>query len=159
MLLNPYRALKSQLSSIEGIKLIDWFNDQYEGTIHTAPALFVEFPNDLRFETLSKKIQQAPFMVRIHTVSKVIAQQDNSINETSIENHDMLCDAVYDKLQGFRKIENDKLLFNSLSRSNYQHHQYLKGWMITTQDFEAMIYQHEQEPSMHPKPSIEIITE
>ena len=53
MLLEAYRAIKTELENkTTGIKLIDWFNDQYNGTIHTVPAVFVEFPKPLQFETL-----------------------------------------------------------------------------------------------------------
>jgi hypothetical protein len=156
MLLTPYRALKSQLSQISGIKLIDWFNDQYAGTIHTAPAIFVEFPNQLRFETLRKGVQQAPFLVRVHMVSKVIMKQDNSVEEIKVEQHFTSCDAIYNRLQGLRHIESEKLVFNSLSRSAFEHHQYLKGWMITTQDFESMIYQHVAKGEIVARPQVEI---
>lgn len=158
MLLTPYRALKSQLSQISGIKLVDWFNDQYAGTIHTAPAIFVEFPNQLRFETLRKGVQQAPFLVRIHMVSKVIMKQDNSVEEAKVEQHFTSCEAIYNRLHGLRHIDNEKLIFNSLSRSNFEHHQEMKGWMVTLQDFEAMIYQHVAAGQIVARPDVEIKT-
>jgi hypothetical protein len=158
MLLKPYKNLKSQLSDIEGIKLIDWFNDQYAGTIHTEPAIFIEFPVALKFETKSKQIQQAPFVVRVHMVTKAIQKQDNSILESVIDSHFASCEAIYYKLQGYRYAENDKLIHNSLARTEFMHHQYMQGWMISTQDFECMLYQHEQvkEKTEMPNPVITI---
>ena len=156
MLLTPYRALRSQLSQVSGIKLVDWFNDQYSGTIHTAPAIFIEFPNQLRFETLRKGVQQASFLARIHMVSKVIMKQDSSVEEDRVEQHFISCNEIYNRLQGLRHLENEKLVFNSLSRSAFEHHQYLKGWMITTQDFEGMIYQHVEAGQTIERPQVEI---
>lgn len=156
MLLKPYNYLKNQLSSIAEIKLIDWFNDQYSGTIHTAPAVFIEFPGNLRFETLRKNVQQAPFIARIHTISKVLMNADNSIDAASIQLHENINDAIYARLQGCRLIDTDRLLCNSLSRSVYEHHQYLQGWMVTTQDFESVIYQHEVPAITIPRPDVEI---
>jgi hypothetical protein len=158
MLLKPYQNLKSQLSSISGIKLIEWFNDQYAGTIHAAPAIFVEFLGELRFETVSKQTQQAAFTARIHLASKAISKQDGSIDDSLVSAHFGLCDEIYKLLQGHRAMNVDKLMFNSLSRSAFEHHQYMKGWLVTTQDFEGMLYQLKTVETGD-KPAISILQE
>jgi len=42
MLNEIYKALKERLSGIEGVKHLDWFNDQYNGIIHAEPGIFIE---------------------------------------------------------------------------------------------------------------------
>ncbi len=160
MLLKTYQKIKQKLSVIPEVKLLTWFNDQYEGTIHTVPAIFIEFPNELLLETLSKKNQQAPLTVRIHTVSKLISETDGSINETDIESHEAINDQVYNLLHGLVAKENDKLIFNSLARTRYLQHQYLQGWYVTTQDFEGIIYENQIEQTLTtiPKPVVNIET-
>jgi hypothetical protein len=138
--------------------LLEWFNDQYSSTIHAVPAVFVEFMGPLKFETMRHKAQQAPMVVRIHLVSKVLMQQDHSIAETSIAAHDALSEAIYEALQGFSAQTDEGILFGSLTREDYELHQYLKGWMVTTQDFAGMLYRHQQ-LSRIKKPGLELTIE
>lgn len=159
MLLKLYQNLKNQLLTINDVKIIEWFNDQYAGTIHAAPAIFIEFPGQIRFETLRKQTQQAPFIARIHMVSKAIMKQDMSIDESLVSAHFDSCEQIYQLLQGHRAVDGDNLLFNSLSRSVFEHHQYMKGWLVTTQDFEAMLYQFSPAGIITDKPDLEIIQE
>jgi len=142
MLLKPYKNIKDRLSGVTGVKHIDWFNDQYSGIIHTAPAVFIEFPNPLIFETLNETIQQAPLLVRVHTASKVLSEKDKSINELQVETHFAICNEIFKLLQGYRGTDGELLIFNSLLRTQFLHHQYLKNWMISTQDFAGMLYEH-----------------
>ena len=81
MLLKVYKNLKATLNTTGSIKHIGWFNDQYSGTIHTTPAIFIEFPNALQFETMSKNLAQAALTVRIHTVNKAVSNQAGEIDE------------------------------------------------------------------------------
>jgi|GEM_PF-2104271 len=142
MLLKPYLVLKEKLETLPGIKLIDWFNDQYAGTIHAAPAVFVEFPVPLRFQTLREDFQMSAFAVRIHIATVAKADQSKRIDSNLIAAHDTLVDSVYSLLQGFWAAHTDgKKMFDSLGRTAYEHHQYMQGWLVTTQDFESRIYQ------------------
>ncbi len=140
------------------MKIIDWFNDQYAGVIHAEPAIFIEFPDALEFETLRQDVQQAEFTIRIHLASKAIQKQDRTISEDVIETHFNICDKIYYKLQGYRLQEGDMLIFNSLARTNYEHHQYMQGWMVTTQDFEGVIYQDERQQQTVKQPEFKIRT-
>jgi hypothetical protein len=146
MLLIPYQQIKQRLDGIAGVRLLQWFNNQYEGTIHAVPAVFIEFLNELKFETVRRDVQQAEMKVRIHAVSKVLSAQDGSIPEAQIEAHEAICDEIYFRLQGFRSAPDASgfLLFNSMMRTAYRHHHYNLGWMLVTQDFDCMIYQNER---------------
>jgi hypothetical protein len=141
MLLPVYNQIKQTLTAITAIKLIDWFNAQYDGIIHTSPCIFIEFPEQLNFQTLSRDVQQAELKIGIHLVSKVMSAQDKSIDEASIAAHDVNCNEIYKLIQGKRDNTGDWLQYNSLNRTGYRHYHDLQGWFVTVQDFECMIYQ------------------
>lgn len=157
MLLKPYQILKQKLIDIPNIKHIDYFNDQYSGVLHTAPVLFVEFPEALQFETMGKEMQQALLKVRIHAVSKVMHNADKSISESSLETHFTICNNIWERLQGFRADDGAKTVFNSLARTTFEHHQELEGFMVTYQDFEGVIYSYAADKQKVAKPDAEII--
>lgn len=145
MLHQPYIQIKSRLDGISDVKSVKRFNNQYEtdGAIVAVPCIFIEFVGALRFETMRKTAQQAPLTVRIHTVSKVHGEVDLSLPDTLIETHEAIADEVYHRLQGFRyEPEPDRLLFSSMNRVEYHEHVYNYGWMLTTQDFECMVFQY-----------------
>ena len=57
--------------------------------------------------------------------------------------HENFVESVYNSLHGFgASYAPEKKLFNSLNRFDLTHHQYMKGWLMTTQDFSTTIYQH-----------------
>ena len=147
MLYQAYKKIKAQLmAELPNVKYIDWFNDQYSGTIHTAPAIFVEFPTPLNLKTLRENFQEAPFSVRIHAVTKAHADQKKTIHDNKLQEHDILVEDVYKAMQRFHcNYDDGKKLFTSLNRFNLTHHQYIKGWLMTTQDFSSLIYQHSVE--------------
>jgi len=145
MLYEAYKAIETELAKITEIKLVDWFNDQYQGTIHTVPAAFVEFPAPLRFKTLRNGFQMAPFTVRIHTVSKALSDISKKIPDDLLTEHDELVESVFTGIHRLSaNIENGKRIFDPLERTDLQHHQYISGWLMTTQDFTSNIYQHEE---------------
>jgi len=147
MLLQAYSKIKEQLLSAFPDMYIDWFNDQYEGIIHTAPAIFVEFPVPLQLKTLRENFQQAPFTVRIHAVTKALADQKKTIKQSKLQEHDTIVEGIFTALHRFHcNYADGKKLFTSLNRFNLTHHQYIKGWLMTTQDFSSLIYQHADEP-------------
>lgn len=156
MLLEPYQKLKEKLTGINLVKKIDYFNDQYSGILHTIPVLFIEFPETLRFETISKQQQQADFKARIHVVSKVMQNADKSIDENSIGQHFTICNDVFFRLQGYRADDGTRLIFNSLTRTVFEHHQEMQGFMVTTQDFEGIIYAYLPELQKIGRPDVEI---
>ena len=152
MLLKPYRILKDRLTGIPNVKLIDFFNDQYSGIIHAQPGIFIEFHEDLNFETLNFKVKQAELKLRIHIYSKILTDTDKSINEANLETHEAIYNEVVNRLEGYNYKEGDKLLFNSLTEFKYAQEQKVNGWHISFHDFEAMIYKFPT-VTTHAKPS------
>lgn len=144
MLLQAYDALSAKLGAITQIKLIDWFNDQYSnGIIHITPAVFVEFPVPMRFKTNREQFQQSDFTVRIHLANVAIADASKRIQRSVLAEHETVVQEIYRALHGCWAMLTPELkLFDSLDRTAYQHHQYMQGFLVTTQDFQSRIYQH-----------------
>lgn len=138
------------------MKIIDWFNDQYAGTIHAEPGIFIEFPDPIIWETLREQTQQGQLTIRIHVFSKVIAMTDKSLNTDAIQRHFEITKEVFQRLQGYREQNGDTLLFNSMMRTNTMHHQYMQGWFVTTQDFECEVYDI-QEVQTTQRPPVNVI--
>jgi len=151
MYLQPYLKIEEKLNAnVTGIKFIEWFNDQYAGTIHTAPAVFVEFPTELRFSTLRGQFQTAPFTVRIHLASKIIPDQAKALDKTLIALHDEMTRDIYFALQGFgASYDTGNKMFESLGRTALQQIQEMQGWLVITQDFESRIYQQQEVRPTH----------
>ena len=107
--------------------------------------------------TTRKATQHGDLTVRIHVFSKLVAMQDKSLDKTVIEKHFAIVQEAYTRLQGFRENDGENLIFNSMNRTVFQHHQYLQGWFVTTQDFECMIYNIEEELTHAvPEPQISV---
>ena len=144
MINEVYKILKERLNGISGVKHIDWFNDQYSGIIHSEPGIFIEFVGNQRAETLRGQTQQIELNVRIHVYSKVIMKEDKSVDEGKIDSHFEIVQEVYRRLQGYRYGQGNGLTFNSMQRTGIEHHQYMRGWFVTTQDFTMMGYDIEE---------------
>ena len=144
MINEVYKILKERLNGIAGVKHIDWFNDQYSGIIHTEPGILIEFVGNQRTETLQGQTQQIELSVRIHVYSKVIMREDKSVDEGKIDSHFEIVKEVYRRLQGYRYGQGNELTFNTMQRTGIEHHQYMRGWFVTTQDFQMMGYDIEE---------------
>jgi len=139
-----FQKIKDRLNSIEGIKLIDRFNNQYEGIIINSPNIYIEFVGPTKTQTQRYKTQLCITKLRVHLVSKILMLQDKSISNDSIESHDLFVDQIYNLLQGYSFTENGITLFNSMNRIELEEHNYNQGWFITTQDFEMTAYLREE---------------
>ena len=134
MLYNTFKDIKDKLATIAGIKAIQWFNAQYDGIIHTQPVIFIEFPDKLNFEKLTKTDRKAQIVIRIHLVSSAVADAGNCIPDDIIEAHENLGHLVIEKL------ENVPVAFQAgftreLEHTGWQHYHKYKGWMITFIEF------------------------
>jgi len=144
MLKKVFDKLKERLAMVPDVKLVDWFNNQYEGVIHAAPCIFVDFPKPITMGQLRGRVQHGLLTVRIHAVSKVVNRADYSIDPAGIELHEVLVDNIYAVLQQYSATENGSIpIFGTMSRNEVEHHPYNKGWMITTQDFVCLVNQNE----------------
>lgn len=137
--------IETKLSSITEVKLIDWFNDQYSGTLHTVPAIFIEFPDSLVWKTLRGTFQSSNINVRIHLASKILPDLSGKLSKTLISEHEEIVDKIFYAISGYNdNYDSGEKLFESLRRTALERIQYLKGWFITTQDFHTTIYQRSE---------------
>jgi len=141
-----FKVIHALISNDKAFKLVTWYNNQLsEGTIHTTPAVYIQFAGDLKPETLHFQLQQAPITLRVFLVNKLFSKTDGSIDTNILQTTEDLAESIYYSLQGFDSMMyNGDIMINSLQRTNYTIDMDNPGWIIITQDFECMIYQPEQ---------------
>lgn len=133
MLNNIYNAIKTQLNSIETAENTQWFNMQYEnkGWVFQH-GFFVEFPNQLDFEQISKQAAESPLRVRIHAYSKFIQTQEG-VSDSEVLAHETLALAAKTALKGFKPTNTT----TRMKFTGWRHWHRLNGWMVTYIEFDA----------------------
>lgn len=140
MLFPIYTAVKSQLnaSDIDGaIKGIEWYNEQYNGTIANTPRIFFEFPDALKFDEISKDARRSPLRIRLHVVTAAIAGTDGAIPDSTAQEHEAIAKLVEGWIDTFIPQENGSNLTSMLRLTGWQHFHKYKGWMVTFLEFTA----------------------
>ena len=146
MYLQLYKAIKWRVACAFGMELdpltgrvsdigdsplkdIQWFNNQYEGVIHTTPALFIEF-GGLEFSPTTKQALTTSISIRLHVVSEVMSESDGEIRDDDVAAHEQIARKV------LQAMEEEKLPFENgetrplrLASWTYNHKYY--GWMVT----------------------------
>jgi hypothetical protein len=154
MLYKFFNSIATRLSSgVSALEGVEWFNDQYNGTILKAPMAFVEFPEPIPVEEVSKDLTRSEMTVRIHVVSKVLTKVDNTVPDQAVIDHEDVVVAVRDQLRGYTLTETiltvipedppepESILSETLDISNklnwrrVQHFHKFQGWMVTTLDY------------------------
>lgn len=122
-----FQALQAWLKEIEKIVDVEWYNQQDldlpETPLKMTPRLYLEF-NDVPTSTMGQGLQSfdMTFLVRLVT--------EHYTEDIDVENHYLLSDQVYTKLQGarlwmshipkyaiFKDTDSDQVLLNSISRT------------------------------------------
>ncbi|MGM9798285.1 MAG: hypothetical protein ACI3ZY_12105 [Parabacteroides sp.] len=111
------------------LKDIQWFNNQYEGVIHTTPALFIEF-GELNFSHIMKTSQTTPISIRLHVVSEVLSESDGEIRDEDVAAHEEIVRKV------LQAIEEVRLPFDGgetrpIRLASWTHNHKYNGWMVT----------------------------
>ncbi len=143
MLNGIYLAIKAQLKTPtdsmtgeerEGTALpVEWYNVQYEGTMIHENGFFVEFPEKLGFEQISKEDRRAPVKIRLHAYSKALQTQDG-ISDAQTLAHEAIAMQAKNLLDGFAPANG---ACKRLTLTGWQHWHRWKGWMVTFVEFEA----------------------
>lgn len=114
---------------------IQWFNAQYEGTIHTAPVVFVEFaPLDLSERT--KQTDETEIRIRLHVVTEVMDESDGDVWDADVERHERLAHHVVEALTNWR-IDFEGKETRPLRVARWEHHHKYNGWMVTLIDLKT----------------------
>lgn len=108
---------------------IQWFNNQYESTIHAAPVVFVEF-QPLDISQLTKQNHSTEIPLRLHVVTQVMDESDNDVSDADVIDHEALAIKVLEAVEGERLtwLEGQTRLLTLTKWTHY--HNYL-GWMVT----------------------------
>lgn len=119
MYIDYYNSIKSIIDChLEAIKTIDWFNNQYERyedlKAVAFPALYVEFEDDIDWETLGNGEQQAETQIVFHLVAFDIGDSPASILLQAKELHKIL----HGKLLSDEELQLSTELVRTKSRLN-----------------------------------------
>lgn len=119
----------------EGLQDIQWFNNQYEGTIHVAPCLFVEFA-PLVINRQTKRSNTTGSGIRLHVVSVVLSESDGCVPDVDIRRHEALAHRVLEAVEDTRLafMEEETL---PLRLTGWTHHHNYNGWMVTLIDLKT----------------------
>lgn len=133
-MLHPiYKAIKQHLTAadVDGkLKGIEKYNLQYQGTITNTPRVFVEFPEKLEVNRLTKSERQLPLPIRLHVVSKAMARTDGVIADEVVEAHEALAVWVKDQLDGFQAEADGVKLSTIMHWSGWQDFPKYKEWLV-----------------------------
>ncbi len=135
MLYDTYVLLKKRLQELN--KPTEWYNVQYEETMINDAGFFFEFPDELKFENVSKEMRRAPIKIRLHVYSKALRTTDG-IPDAAVVAHEALALQALALLDGFTPATDDgKTLTSRLLFTGWRHWHRWRGWMVTFVEFEA----------------------
>lgn len=138
MLYDIYTAIKAQINTADEdstIKGVEWYNVQYESTIPNTPRVFVEFPDRLNFDQLSKDARRADMTVRLHVVSQAMAATDGTVPDSQAQAHETTALLVKEAVENFTPEKTGAKLTTRLQLTGWQHFHKHKGWMVTFVEF------------------------
>ena len=143
-MLNPiYKAIKQQLITADEdltLKGIEWYNVQYESTIASTPRIFVEFPEPLVIDQISKDARRTPVKIRLHVVTQALTGTDGTIPDSLVDTHEEIATWAKDAIDHFIPPPSTGSGINPCKQMNltgWQHWHKYKGWMVTFVEFEA----------------------
>ena len=146
MYLQLYKAIKQRVACAFGMELdpltgmvsdtgesplkdIQWFNNQYEGVIHTTPTLFIEF-GELSFRHVTKTTDATTISLRLHVVSEVWSESDGEIRDDDVAAHEEIARKVLQAMEEVRlPFEGGETRPIRLASWTHNHKYY--GWMVT----------------------------
>lgn len=137
MLKDIYTAVKSHLNEEDSegtIKGIEWYNVQYESTIASTPRIFVEFPEPLKIDAISKDARRTPVKIRLHVVTQAITGTDGTIPDAVVDAHEQIATWAKDAIDHFTPPDG---CTRQMNLTSWQHWHKYKGWMVTFVEFEA----------------------
>lgn len=143
-MLNPiYKAIKQQLITADEeliLKGVEWYNVQYESTIASTPRIFVEFPEPLAIDAISKDTKRTQVKIRLHVVTQALTGTDGTIPDTVVDAHEEIAIWAKDAINHFTPAPSTGLgsvPCKTINFTGWQHWHKYKGWMVTFVEFEA----------------------
>ena len=128
ILLDPETGIVSDASNSR-LKDIQWFNNQYEGVIHTSPVVLVEFAAlDITAET--KQTNSCQINIRLHVVSETRDESDGDMRDGDVLWHEKLARDVLHAVNGYR-LDFAEGKTRPLKQVSWEHYHKYNGWMVT----------------------------
>ena len=128
ILLDPETGIVSDASNSR-LKDIQWFNNQYEGVIHTSPVVLVEFAAlDITAET--KQTNSCQINIRLHVVSETRDESDGDMRDGDVLWHEKLARDVLNAVNGYR-LDFEEGKTRPLKPVYWEHYHKYNGWMVT----------------------------
>jgi len=154
-----FKSVRRGIMDLAGVEDVDWFNG-YEAVQLHEQGCFVEFPDEILFEPVTKSLTRANLRVRVHVYNKVIRDVDGYIAQPESEQHDTLALLVRDQLRNktlavadgdFYALNFDdsdfyvfdkpaEQLTRRLMFGGWRHWHYYQGYMITWIDFVTQVH-------------------
>lgn len=151
MYLELYKSIRSIVADAFGIEMdvdgriidthesalkdIQWFASQYDGVIHTAPVLLVEF-QDLDMSVLTKQTGRTHISIRLHVVTEADNESDGDVLYPAIAEHERIATDVWEALKywklDFMEGETDRL-----RPVKWGHNHNYRGYMVTWIELET----------------------
>ncbi|PKQ69381.1 hypothetical protein BZG01_00135 [Labilibaculum manganireducens] len=137
MLNDIYKDIKAQLNTIATSEDCQWYNVQYEqaGWAFNA-GFFVEFPDALQFDDISKMKRRSPLKIRVHVYNQNV-QTTEGISDSDIDAHEAMALQVLNILDLHIPTLDGEEITSKLIFRGWQHWHRYQGWMITFIDFEC----------------------
>ncbi|WP_288149393.1 hypothetical protein [Bacteroides acidifaciens] len=111
------------------LKDIQWFNDQYNGVVHTSPVVFIEFSRlDISLET--KQTNSTQINIRLHIVTEIMNESDGDVRDEDVLMHEQLAHQVLDSVKDWR-LDFEENETRPLRPVSWEHYHKYNGWMVT----------------------------
>jgi len=138
MLNEIYKDIKGQLNVISASEDCQWYNVQYEQTGWAfRMGFFVEFPEPLQFDDISKMKRRSNLKIRVHAYTQNIVTTGEGITDAEVEEHEAFALQALDILDQHIPKSNDENLTTKLIFRGWQHWHRYQGWMITMLEFDC----------------------
>ncbi len=131
-------AIETQLAA-ETSQRAEMYNAQYDGTIIPQQILFVEFIDPGEAQQISKSDETERIRVRIHSVTKVLADASGKIMVQDKLTNDTLSAGVKTALKNFRPMKDGTPLTTPLKYKGRKPWQRYKGYLVMFVEFEAKL--------------------
>lgn len=116
------------------VRDVQRFNNQFEGTIMTAPLILIDFGR-LEFSALTKDSYAAPLNIRAYVVSQSLSLSDNQRHDQEQRRHDAIVSKLVSlfHLRRLASCEKPLVLDAIESKMDYA------GYMVTAVDFKSRL--------------------
>lgn len=140
MLYKYFASIRASILAESDVDVV-WFNDQYNnGIIVKNKMAFLEFPERISIESVSKDAQRVTLPIRVHIVSRVMTKPDMGIPDAEIINHENLTDELLGLIRGSQLLDQDGYVISSpIVWRGIQHWHRLQGWMVTWLEFDCKV--------------------